>query len=510
MALRDPSVRVLALLLLVTGIGMAWYKSQMLGLPLLPTEQARVWTVEARVKFEAEGGPAKLDLAIPAEQLAGHRRLGEDFISSNYGLATEQRGDNRLARWAVRRARGEQVLYYRLQMTPRAEVADTQWEPPAYPAVPDYPEPYGSAVTALLETVRGESADIASFTRALLRRFGAEQPDDHVRLLRENAPGSAESVRRLIWVLAGARIPARIVWLLPMEDGMRQGSLQPWLQVHEGQRWLSYDPVSGAPGLPGNALVWRVGDGPLVTTSGGSPAQVEFSAALGERDVVELAQRDNAGLAKYSLYGLPVNTQNAYRILLAVPIGALLVVLLRNVVGVKTFGTFMPVLIALAFRETRLLWGITLFIMIVAIGLLLRRYLEHLKLLLVPRLAAVLTLVILIMVGISLLSHQLGLDRALSVALFPMVILAMTVERMSLVWEEHGARDAFQQGFGSLLVAVLGYLVMNQALVQHLVFVFPELLLVVLAATLLLGRYTGYRLSELWRFRSAAAARELS
>jgi len=34
--------------------------------------------------------------------------------------------------------------------------------------------------------------------------------------------------------------------------------------------------------------------------------------------------------------------------------------------------------------------------------------------------------------------------------------------------------------------------------------VFPELLLVVLAATLLLGRYTGYRLFELWRFRELA------
>jgi hypothetical protein len=38
--------------------------------------------------------------------------------------------------------------------------------------------------------------------------------------------------------------------------------------------------------------------------------------------------------------------------------------------------------------------------------------------------------------------------------------------------------------------------------IQHLVFVFPELLLVVLAASLLLGRYKGYRLSELIRFKA--------
>jgi hypothetical protein len=84
-----------------------------------------------------------------------------------------------------------------------------------------------------------------------------------------------------------------------------------------------------------------------------------------------------------------------------------------------------------------------------------------------------------------------------------MVILAMTIERMSLVWEELGPMEALQQGFGSLLVAVLGYLTMSSKFLGHLVFVFPELLLVVLAATLLLGRYTGYRLTELWRFRAA-------
>jgi hypothetical protein len=188
--------------------------------------------------------------------------------------------------------------------------------------------------------------------------------------------------------------------------------------------------------------------------------------------------------------------------MLMVPFGALLVVLLRNLVGIRTFGTFMPVLIALAFRETELLWGVVLFSAVVAAGLALRFWLEHLKLLLVPRLAAVLTLVILLMLLVSMASYRLGFDRGLSIALFPMVILAMTIERMSIVWEEHGPQDALTQGLGSLLVAALAFLLMTQRQLQHLVGIFPEILLLVLAATLLLGRYTGYRLSELWRFRS--------
>jgi len=57
------------------------------------------------------------------------------------------------------------------------------------------------------------------------------------------------------------------------------------------------------------------------------------------------------------------------------------------------------------------------------------------------------------------------------------------------------------QGFGSLFVATIAYLVMQSTLVGHLSFNFPELNLIVLALMMLMGRYTGYRLFELYRFR---------
>jgi hypothetical protein len=41
---------------------------------------------------------------------------------------------------------------------------------------------------------------------------------------------------------------------------------------------------------------------------------------------------------------------------------------------------------------------------------------------------------------------------------------------------------------------------MTNEYVQFLTFMFPELLLVLLAFILAVGTYTGYRLTELWRF----------
>jgi len=112
--------------------------------------------------------------------------------------------------------------------------------------------------------------------------------------------------------------------------------------------------------------------------------------------------------------------------------------------------------------------------------------------------------VVLLMLMISLVSHKLGMETGLSVALFPMVIIAMTIERMSVVWEERGPGDAMRAGGGSLLVATISYIFMGLGWLEHLIFTFPELLLVVLALVLLAGRYTGYRLTEIGRFKALA------
>ena len=52
-----------------------------------------------------------------------------------------------------------------------------------------------------------------------------------------------------------------------------------------------------------------------------------------------------------------------------------------------------------------------------------------------------------------------------------------------------------------LLVASLAYGLMTNPYIKHWTFNFPELMFCVLAVILLLGQYTGYRLSELMRFR---------
>ena len=506
--MKSPKIGVIALVLIALALSLSYYKYTALGLPLYPAQQADVWTVEAKLQFKATGGrPVKASFYIPKDP-PGFIKLNEDFISSNYGLAIEKDELNRQASWAVRRAKDKQVLYYRVELTTDSQHANKRDFPkrPPYPKVPSYEEPLGSAVQATLDEVRAHSADVATFTRELLHRLNQPNPDQNISLINKVGHGSAEWVRQLVDILAGARIPARIVYVLPLQDLVKHGTLVPWIEVHNDFEWIAFDPSSSRPGFRDDILVWRTGDDPIATITGGQPAVVDFSIsrhALSQVSVAEQwAQQSNSKLMDFSLFALPVQTQNVYRIILMVPLGALVIVVLRNLIGLATFGTFMPILIALAFRETELVWGVCMFTLLVIVGLFLRLYLEKLKLLLVPRLAAVLTIVIMLIAFFSIISVRLELERGLSVALFPVVILAMTIERMSIVLEENGSQEAVKLGLGSLIAAIIGYIAMTNAWLGHILFVFPETLFIVLAITLILGRYTGYRLFELWRFRN--------
>jgi hypothetical protein len=496
---------VLTAVLTLVGLGVFAYKVTVLGFPLMPEAEAEVWTVQARFSIEAGRQPVKAVLQIP-DGKPGYSILDENFVSRGYGLTLgePETGNGREARWAIRQASGRQTLYYRavVYSDDGRRLDDT----PPPPTPPVLAEPFQTAFDGLVAEVRRESADTVTFTAAVLRRLHPQTTDETAELLMGPGRAAARRAQLAVQLLAAIGVPARVAYGLPLEERRSRARFRPWLEVYDEGRWLGFDPATGEEGWPEDYLVWWRGRRPLIQVQGAGNPEVQISVQSDAVTAMEVAERRaeirQSRLVEFSLLGLPIQTQAVYGVMLLIPIGALIMVLLRNVVGIKTFGTFTPILVALAFRETRLLWGIVLFTLVVSLGLGLRFYLERLRLLLVPRLAAVLTLVVLMMAVISVLSHKLGLETGLSVALFPLVILTMAIERLSIVWEERGAAEAVQEALGSLLVAAVSYLVMSLDVVDHMVFIFPELLLVLLAMTLLLGRYRGFRLLELRRFRA--------
>ena len=493
------------LLLLITGLGLTLYKHLVLGFPLWPGDRTQVWTVEAKIEFMARDEPAMVSFALP-QNPPGLVILGEDFASPNYGFTALTKANERRAQWSTRLASELQTVYYRLDVYERAgEHINTDSEPPQLIEIAEFEEPFQTAANTLISDVHQQSADARTFTLALLQRLNAPDPAQNVRLLLGDRPSASYKAQLASNLLSLAKIPARNVRGLFLESGRRRQTLKSFIEIHDGQQWRLFNQSTAEEGIPEHFILWQRGGTSLLDIEGGRHSRVHFSIIENTRATRNLAVRygeeANTALVDFSIYSLSIEEQNAFKAILLVPIGAMIVVLMRILIGIRTSGTFMPILIALAFIKTTLLTGLFIFIFVVSMGLLIRSYLSHLNLLLVARISAVIIVVIGLMAGMSIVSQKLGFSQALTVTFFPMIILAWTIERMSILWEEDGPKEVFIQGAGSLFVATIAYLCMTNRVVEYLTFNFPELLLVNLAFILLLGQYTGYRLTELRRFQ---------
>jgi len=501
---------LLGISLIVAGGVIFFIKTLSLGYPVAPGVMTSVWDFEIYLDFEGQNDPARIEVYLPAGDVA-RTFPQEQFYNGPFGLSlsTERETRNRKAIWTYRYPSNRKVLRYTAQTA--GETLSTPL-PTAFRN--SEPEPEGFEEDAIRRQafivwtgdLRRRSADDLSYVDLAIaeifkpRDQGELYADELAVLL--DGPGNLRRLELATETLRAAGVPARIANGVFLSESRRRVDLKHWLEYHmEGEDFRFF------PEGPQNRFftIWY-GSRDLVSASGVEDISVQLALQERSNSAVDLVQQNGShrwgGLEHiFTFSDLPLTTQLVYKVLITIPVGITILVFLRQFIGVKTLGTFMPVLIGIAFRETALLNGLILFSVLIGLGLALRFYLERLQLLLVPRLAVVVIFIVMLMAGITIALTNSNQAIGLSISLFPIVILTMTIERMSIVWEETSAGEAIKQGMGSLGVAAVTYLAMTNDFVEYWMYQFPELLLVLMGLCVLMGRYTGLRLSELWRFR---------
>lgn len=199
---------------------------------------------------------------------------------------------------------------------------------------------------------------------------------------------------------------------------------------------------------------------------------------------------------------LPEDDAYLVRFLLMMPFAALVVCFVRNVIGLATFGTFTPALLALTFRDVHSYVGAGVLFSVLLLGWVCRRGVQKLYLLQVPRTAFMLSIVVVVLVGFIFAVHRIGRTAASAIPLLPLVIVTGMIERFWSMEEEEGTAVSFRTLAHTLLVAIaILFLIRIPTLYDTLVN-YPETIGWVMAGQLVIGRYTGYRLTELYRFRN--------
>jgi len=192
--------------------------------------------------------------------------------------------------------------------------------------------------------------------------------------------------------------------------------------------------------------------------------------------------------------GVPENT---IVLLLLLPIVATVIAGIRQIVGIRGFGIFLPAALSITFVAIGPILGILLFLAIVAISTVVRFVTRKFKLKLqyLPRMALILWFVSLGVLGIIFTTN-------INVSIFPVLILTLLVEDFTKIQLGKSVKTAIGITYQTLILALVSYLLLTYVPFQKMVLNNPEIsLLGTLVIDIILGKYLGLRFTEYYRFR---------
>ncbi len=475
------------------------------------------WRLTYYVECDARRSGAELRVASPADTRCC-RVFRQDFRQDNLRIAPRGRSSSQareIVEIAEQAGGCESILQFDLRLNPRAHwsgngerIVLAANERARHLEATDSIQVLHEQVVATLAQWRTPGLDEAALTqlayeycRRELVTDELEGADDAVTVLEERRGSSLGCIRVMLALCRAARIPARAVVGF-IVDSPERSTASIWAEVFLENRWIPFDPVNGyARELPFNYVPARHGDVRVMATRWMRDAEIEYSLVRLPRASLGPTAAEQRLSDILDLTRLPLALQRTLSLILLMPLGAMVTCIFRNIVGLKTSGTFTPTLLALSFVFADWRTGLVIAATTIVLGLVTRYLLDALKLLMLPRLSIMLTLVVLCIVyGISTLAY-LQATPGTQAILLPMVILTMLVERFYLTTQEDGVATAVQHLAGTAIVGFCCYLVLCWDAVAELLLLYPEAHFFTVALLVLIGRYTGYQLFEPFRFR---------
>lgn len=190
-------------------------------------------------------------------------------------------------------------------------------------------------------------------------------------------------------------------------------------------------------------------------------------------------------------------------LILILPIIATAIAFMRQVVGLKTIGIYTPSIITLSLIVLGIKFGLFILALIVIFGTLIRVILNKFHLLYSSKVGVILTVSSFIIFLVIAMGTYFEIGGVSTIAVFPMLIMITLGEKFTNLYTEKGFKSAFLVTGETVVVTVLCYFFVTWGFLQTLVISYPgSMYLIAIVLNIVLGRYTGLRLSEYIRFRS--------
>jgi len=195
---------------------------------------------------------------------------------------------------------------------------------------------------------------------------------------------------------------------------------------------------------------------------------------------------------------------NVLVLILLFPVIASFIAASRHIIGLAGFGVYAPAILAVALLSTGIITGLFLFISILLVASVGRSVIKRFKLQYLPRTALLLWVVALSVFGLLLASPyflRINLDL-ITLNIFPILVLVLLSENFVEATQTGSESKAIELTLETILLAVISALFVRTKLVQDFVILHPELtILAVLVIDMAVGKYSGLRLTEYFRFK---------
>jgi len=209
--------------------------------------------------------------------------------------------------------------------------------------------------------------------------------------------------------------------------------------------------------------------------------------------------------------GIPDNT---IVLILLLPVIATVIAFMKQVIGISTFGVYTPTILTLTFWMLGLKFGVITFTILLAIGTIARYLLKKIRILYIPRMAIVLTVVALSIFVILTITVALNLFDAkfISFIIFPLLIMSTLTEKFVSIQSEKGYYAAVLIMAKTILISIIALFFIGGEIdlyftqfkwdfFRNLMLTYPETILLLIVVNIFLGKWTGLRLLEYVRFR---------
>ena len=233
-----------------------------------------------------------------------------------------------------------------------------------------------------------------------------------------------------------------------------------------------------------------------------------FITELTQRDIdFIVVDKSSTGIRPWNILSSLVNSMLTHGVssqtvilLLMLPLIATILAFFKQVIGITTFGLYTPSILALSFLALGWGLGLLFLIFILVTGYATRKIMKRWRLLYIPKVAIILTVVSLTLLALL----GLGAYRDITLSgdtIFVLLIMSTLSESFLNVKTEEGWKAALFGIGETVMAALFCVFIVQLSFLQSFILAYPELILVTIVINILLGKWTGLRLVEYFRFR---------